>query len=468
MTNIEKVSENKSSQTSSAQLCSSKSSSSKPSSSKPNASKPSPFEPRFYIGLMSGTSADGIDLALVDFDDFDDFAEPADFSSLSTENHDSQPSIPKLIGSFYQAYPPEIRKKITSLYTPSSNEIDQAFALDVELAHLFSDAIDKLLQQENLTASDIIAIGNHGQTIRHRPNLPNPFTLQIGCSQTLATLTNIRVIGQFRRKDMALSGQGAPLVPAFHQAIFKQAEQDVFIINIGGIANITYLPCSPGKSILGFDTGPGNALMDDWFQTNFPNHHNNYDNNGDWAATGTSNKYLLQQLMTDDYFKLPPPKSTGREYFSVEWLMEHLSSYQQNVQLSNQQSNPKSNQLNGQKSGQESDLQKRQPLAINDVQATLINLTASSIADAIKQHAQQAKIYLCGGGVHNDALKNQLILELTNYELTLTNNNGIDTDIVEAMAFAWLAFAYDKKLLSSIPAVTGASKSSTLGTSFYP
>ena len=401
-----------------------------------NRSKSGGNNQKYYIGFMSGTSADGIDLALVDF------------NQLSTENIESVSSIPKLIASFYQAYSPQTRQKITSLYTPSSNEIDQAFALDVELAHLFSDAIDKLLQQEKLNASDIIAIGNHGQTIRHRPNLPNPFTLQIGCCQTLATLTNIRVIGQFRRKDMALGGQGAPLVPAFHQAIFKQAKQDVFVINIGGIANITYLPCSSQKSILGFDTGPGNALMDDWFQTNFPNHTNNYDNNGDWAATGTSNKYLLAQLMADNYFKLPPPKSTGREYFSVEWLTKHLSSFQQGNQQSDQQSN--------------------HPLTVNDIQATLINLTASSISNSIKQHAQQAKIYLCGGGVHNKELKNQLIQQLTNYDVILTDQNGINTDIVEAMALAWLAFAYDKMLLSSIPAVTGASKSSTLGTSFYP
>ncbi|NQY34806.1 MAG: anhydro-N-acetylmuramic acid kinase [Alteromonadaceae bacterium] len=405
-----------------------------------NRSKSGGNNQKYYIGLMSGTSADGIDLALVDF------------NQLSTENIESVSSVPKLIASFYQAYSPQTRQKITSLYTPSSNEIDQAFALDVELAHLFSDAIDKLLQQEKLNASDIIAIGNHGQTIRHRPNLPNPFTLQIGCCQTLATLTNIRVIGQFRRKDMALGGQGAPLVPAFHQAIFKQAKQDVFVINIGGIANITYLPCSSQKSILGFDTGPGNALMDDWFQTNFPNHTNNYDNNGDWAATGTSNKYLLAQLMADNYFKLPPPKSTGREYFSVEWLTKHLSNFQQKKTLNNLQSDQQSNH----------------PLTVNDIQATLINLTASSISNSIKQHAQQAKIYLCGGGVHNKELKNQLIQQLTNYDVILTDQNGINTDIVEAMAFAWLAFAYDKMLLSSIPAVTGASKSSTLGTSFYP
>jgi len=371
-----------------------------------------------YIGLMSGTSADGIDLALADF---------------------SQKK-PKLIASYYRDYTSTIREKITCLYNPASNEIDRAFSLDVELAHLFADAIKSLLKQENLSSDDITAIGSHGQTIRHRPNITHPFTLQIGCCQTLATLTNIKVIGQFRRKDMALGGQGAPLVPAFHKAFFQE-QQDVVLVNIGGIANVTYLPSlstlvNEQRPILGFDTGPGNALMDDWFIHNFPSHVDNYDKNGDWAATGTVNDKLLTQLLTDDYFQLLAPKSTGREFFNMQWLEKHVKDFSS-------------------ASG-------------SDVQATLTKLTALSISNEIKQLAPKAKILLCGGGVHNKKLKNLLIQELTNYEILLTNQSDIDCDIVEAMAFAWLAFAYDKMLLSSIPEVTGASKSCTLGTAFYP
>ncbi|MBL4900286.1 MAG: anhydro-N-acetylmuramic acid kinase [Colwellia sp.] len=407
---------------------------------------------RYYLGLMSGTSADGIDLALVTFD-----------KNNKLEHH----------ASYYQAYSEQTTAKITALYgaennNSKNNEIDRAGELDVELAHLFSNAINAFLAREQLSYDDIIAIGSHGQTIRHRPLAKHPFTLQIGCCQTLATLTNIRVIGQFRRKDMALGGQGAPLVPAFHKTIFsenytcenyisengigdnnidessKENGSDVFVVNIGGIANLTFLPATNKLPVIGYDTGTGNALMDDWFQLHNPNSNNSYDKNGDWAAKGKVNDNLLKQLLSDNYFQLTPPKSTGREYFHLSWLKKQLSHVKQ---ISNQ-----------------------------DVQATLTAFTAMTITNAIKQHSANdtnvTKVYLCGGGTHNDTLKsyiNQQLesespLESNKYELLLTNQKGIDVDQVEAVAFAWLAFAYDKKLLSSISAVTGASKSCTLGT----
>jgi len=392
---------------------------------------------KYYIGLMSGTSADGIDLALVTFDDNQKLAHHA---------------------SYYQAYSNEIANKISSLYcaennNPDNNELDRAFSLDVELAILFAKAINTFLQQEQLSNNDIIAIGSHGQTIRHRPLAKHAFTLQIGCCQTLATLTNIRVIGQFRRKDMALGGQGAPLVPAFHQTIFSERSLDedslqnggdVFVINIGGISNLTFLPVSHKLDVIGYDTGPGNALMDDWFQLHNPNHKNHYDNNGDWAAGGKVNSNLLAQLLADDYFQLAPPKSTGREYFNLSWLEKQLS--------------------------------KVKPVANQDVQATLNAFTAITIVDAIKQHSwvnkTLTKVYLCGGGIHNKTLKNELNQQLKSqtrkYELLLTNQKDIDGDQLEAIAFAWLAFAYDKKLLSSMSTVTGASKSCTLGCAYLP
>lgn len=394
-------------------------------------------EKKYYLGLMSGTSADGIDLALVSFDD------------KNTLKHHA---------SFYQAYKDETAAKIKGLYTaennnPDNNEIDRAFSLDVELAKLFATSINTFLAQQQLSCNDIIAIGNHGQTIRHRPQTAFPFTLQIGCCQTLATLTNIRVVGQFRRKDMALGGQGAPLVPAFHQTIFGESSLgedsikkgcDVFVVNIGGIANLTFLPKNNKLNVIGYDTGVGNALMDDWFQLHHPKHINQYDKNGDWAAQGVVNNDLLKQLLSDVYFQHAPPKSTGREYFNLPWLKKYLT--------------------------------RVSPASAQDVQATLTAFTAITIVDAIKQHSANnkniTKVYLCGGGVHNKVLKNlinqQLKLHTINYELLMTNQKAIDSDQVEAIAFAWLAFAYDKKFLSSMATVTGASKSCTLGNDYLP
>ena len=391
---------------------------------------------KYYIGLMSGTSADGIDLALVTFDDG------------KLEHH----------ASFYQAYSDETAAKITTLYNPNSNEIDRAFELDIELAQLFALAVTSFLAQQQLGPKDIIAIGSHGQTIRHRPQATHPFTLQIGCCQTLATLTNIRVVGQFRRKDIALGGQGAPLVPAFHQTIFSESSlgdcsiadcsikngADVFVVNIGGIANLTFLPASSKLNVMGYDTGTGNALMDDWFKLHTPESKHKYDKNGDWAATGKINPDLLAHLLADDYFQRTPPKSTGREYFHLSWLEKKLVKFK--------------------------------TLAKQDVQATLTAFTAKSIVDAINQHNPKnkkvIKVYLCGGGSHNNTLKNQLnqqlVMSSKNYELFLTNKKGIDGDQLEAIAFAWLAFAYDKKFLSSMSTVTGASKNCTLGSDFLP
>ena len=396
---------------------------------------------QYYLGLMSGTSADGIDLALVTFD-----------KKNKLKHH----------ASYYQPYDDETTAKIVALYcaennNPENNEIDRAFELDIELAQLFAKAIASFLSQEQLSSNNIIAIGNHGQTIRHRPSSKHPFTLQIGCCQTLATLTNIRVVGQFRRKDMALGGQGAPLVPAFHQTIFKEEsvdegaiinDSDVFIVNIGGIANLTFLPATNQLNVIGYDTGTGNALMDDWYRLHNPNSNIHYDKNGDWAATGTINKALLKRLLSDDYFQLAPPKSTGREYFHLSWLKKRL------------------NQV--------------QPITNQDVQATLTAFTATSIVNAIKQHqtgkTKHTKVYLCGGGAHNNTLKKQIDQQLVSesksegkkYELLLTDEKGINGDQLESIAFAWLAFAYDKKLLSSMPAVTGACKSCTLGTAYFP
>ena len=370
---------------------------------------------KFYIGLMSGTSADGIDLALVDF------------NSGATE----------LIASYYQAYDNETRQKITELYQPSNNEIDRAFSLDKTLAHQFSTAIKNLLQQENLLPNDIIAIGNHGQTIRHRPAkntlIDDPFTLQIGCNQTLAVLTGIRVIGDFRTKDVALGGQGAPLVPAFHQYLLPATQNDTFLVNIGGIANITFLPkINSSENILGFDTGPGNALIDAWC---FEHSGNRFDDNGNWGKSGTIDQTLLMQLLSDNYFSLSAPKSTGREYFTLQWLKHFIEPSR---------------------------------ILAEDVQATLTALTAYSISADIKNLSNSADVYLCGGGIENEFCYKLIEQQLNQFNVNKINSLNLNNNALEAMAFAWLAFAYDKKIYGNIPAVTGASKSAVLGCEFLP
>jgi len=383
-------------------------------------------KPQLYIGLMSGTSADGIDLALVDF------------SSSKIE----------LIASYYQAYDETTYQKITALYQPTFNEIDNAFALNVLLAKQFAHAIEQFIAKEQLDISDISAIGNHGQTIRHRPNVTNeitaPFTLQIGCNQTLATLTGLRVIGDFRTKDIVLGGQGAPLVPAFHKALFPHENQDVFVVNIGGIANITYLPADKKASILGFDTGPGNALIDNWYKA----HKNGrFDNNGEWAQSGTVNTTLLQQFLTDDYLQQPAPKSTGREYFTLDWVKNYLTQHNEQPLTENTPN---------------------KPLLNEDIQATLTLLTAQTIADQIHLLSREGNVYLCGGGVLNSVLINHIKQNLNNFNVTNSDAININSDALEACAFAWFAYAFDKKIPGNIPAVTGACKETVLGIEYSP
>ena len=368
----------------------------------------------YYIGIMSGTSADGVDIALVDFS-----SDKVEFKA-----------------HLYQTYNDSFHQKITSLYSPNSNEIDRLGTLEVELAHCFAKAIEKLLIQENITSNDIVAIGCHGQTIRHRPiknaDIDHPFTLQIGCHQTLACLTNIAVIGDFRTKDIALGGQGAPLVPAFHQYLFSPRQQDTFIVNMGGIANITYLPQQASQDVIGFDTGPANALLDEWC---FKHTGKRYDENGVWASQGTIHQALLSILLTDQYFSLSAPKSTGREYFNLTWLMSYLADFS---------------------------------ISPADVQATLSALTAHTIAHEINKLSPKSFVYLCGGGIENNHCYKLLKHELNRHSVNSINSLNLNNNAFEAMAFAWLAFAYDKKIYGNIPTVTGASKETILGIKFYP
>jgi len=361
--------------------------------------------PEFYIGLMSGTSADGIDAALVDFSE----------------------SSPKLIATYYSPYSSSLREKIHALCAPGENEIERLAEIDVLLGKAFANTVNTLLKNQAISPEKIHAIGSHGQTIRHYPKLT--FTLQIGDPNIIAAETGIVTVADFRRKDLAFGGQGAPLVPAFHQQIFSAKEKNRAIVNIGGIANVTLL--SPhNESVLGFDTGPGNTLLDAWIHSQ---QKKPYDENGDWARLGSLNQDLLHALLLDPYFKLAPPKSTGREYFNLDWLQKYLAN---------------------------------RTISPADVQATLVELTAQSIMNAIKTHLQAADVFICGGGVHNQFLIERLRAQSA-FTIKSTEEFGIPPDWVEAIAFAWLAKQTLNRQPGNLPSVTGAKKNTILGGIYY-
>lgn len=364
---------------------------------------------QLYIGLMSGTSADAIDAVLVDLSD-----------------------SATLIAHHSQKLTPELRQRIHKLCTPGDDEIDQMGMLDVELGQHFSQTTIQLLQKAGVASRDIIAIGSHGQTIRHRPpsTCKHAFTLQIGDPNTIAELTGITTVADFRRRDMAAAGQGAPLVPAFHRAIFQSDKSDRAVINIGGMANITWLPRGSADSVTGFDTGPGNVLMDEWI---LEHRQQAYDQNGAWAAEGTPIPALLDELLLHPFFAQQPPKSTGRESFNRAWLAATLA-----------------------KLGE--------PIHPADVQATLLELTAKSIAQSINAVSDAHKeIYVCGGGAYNTQLMLRLSALLDNCEVASTEALGVAPEWIEAMAFAWLAQQTLQHKPGNLRAVTGARRDVILG-----
>lgn len=360
--------------------------------------------PELYIGLMSGTSMDGIDVALVDF---------------------SQ-TQPKLISSHSHRWPDDVQQALIKARNIPDDKLDTLTALDLKTAEIFADACHQLLENTAYQAQDIIAIGNHGQTIRHRPDIDKPFSLQIGNASRLAELTGIDIISDFRTADIEAGGQGAPLAPAFHQAMFYDDKINRVIVNIGGIANITELAKDKNKKITGFDCGPGNTLMDAWIGKQ---EQQNYDADGRLAASGKTNATLLAKLLMDDYFQLAPPKSTGFEYFNLDWLGKYIDA----------EMNPA------------------------DIQSTLCDLTATSIIRAINQYATGTdEIYICGGGANNRELMRRLRL-LTKCPVATTDVLGVHPDWVEAMAFAWLAKQKIHNQVANIPSVTGARHHCVLG-----
>ncbi len=360
----------------------------------------------YYIGLMSGTSADAIDAVLVDL--------PANGPL-------------KLIASHSLPIPEPTRHAIHSLTLPGADEIDRLGALHTELGELFSTAALAVLRATKLTAKDVRAIGSHGQTVRHRPAGTFPFSLQIGNPSVIAERTGITTVADFRARDIAAGGQGAPLVPAFHQYMFHAPGRCRVIVNIGGIANITYLPADHTQPVLGFDTGPGNTLLDAWAQRHLGKAH---DEAGQWAAGGRPADALLEKLLADPYFAAAPPKSTGREHFHSDWLTQKIPA----------------------------------GLRPQDVQATLAELTARGITDAIRRFLPAcAEVFVCGGGAHNRDLMERLRARLKPLPLATTEILGLAPDWVEATAFAWLAHCTLAGKTGNIPSVTGARKPVILG-----
>jgi anhydro-N-acetylmuramic acid kinase len=361
---------------------------------------------QLYLGLMSGTSMDGIDVALVDF----------------SQVH------PHLIACETFPYPPTLVAQLQQLCQPGDNEIERMGQADREVAEVFARASLRLLKDNFIRSDQVVAIGSHGQTIRHMPTGNQAFSLQIGDPNTLAALTGIDVVADFRRKDIALGGQGAPLVPAFHKAVFSHAEQSRIVVNIGGIANLTYLPTQ--GSVLGYDTGPGNTLMDYWCQTHMGQ---SFDAKGQWAAQSRFDAGLLAQLCQHPFFKQNAPKSTGREVFHGQWLIQQLA------------------ELN-------------KTLDPSVVQATLCQLTSHTIAKEVLKFSDVNQIFVCGGGARNEFLMECLESELHEFDVLTTDELGVHPDAVEAMAFAWLAYAHKHGIAGSLASVTGARRDAILGT----
>ena len=352
--------------------------------------------------MISGTSADAIDAALL---------------RVSANGARLEHSISK-------PCPARLRQQIINAST-----IRQFMSVDAALGDIFAATALQLIAESGIAKSKIKAIGSHGQTLWHDPKGKTNNTLQAGDPNRIAWKTGIVTISDFRRMDMAAGGQGAPLVPAFHNWQFKLKQRRACVVNIGGIANISI----PGRKLTGYDTGPGNCLMDSWI---WQCKRKNMDKNGNWANTGTVQAKLLQSMMRDSYFRKQPPKSTGREYFNIQWIKKHTG---------------------------------RNNYRPQDIQATLAQLTANTIAKEVTKNAKHCnKVFICGGGWHNRTLIQKLQQQLQNHEIQSTSTAGIDPDNVEAAAFAWLAWRRLKNQPGTTTSVTGTTKATLLGAIYQP
>lgn len=373
-------------------------------------------EADLYVGCITGTSVDALDLALINV------AADGEVDIVAAE------SAPI---SF------ELRQHLLALGQAENDNIDRLGACDRALGHATADAIQAFLAKSGYDATDIRAIGSHGQTVRHRPpgTTEDPFTLQIGDPNIIAEQTNITTVADFRRRDMAAGGHGAPLVPRFHAALFSSKVPDACVINIGGISNVSLL----GAQLRGFDTGPGNGLLDQWCDKHLSEA---YDKEGVWAAGGKVNEILLDILLADQFFSRPPPKSTGREYFNLAWLEQCAEG--KNLSLA----------------------------AAQDIQATLSQLTATSIARALQNWGGNlSALIICGGGRHNTDLMSRLrhaalMLSDAPHTIEPSEHWGVDGDAIEAAAFAWFAHRRLHHLPGNVAGVTGARGERVLGAIF--
>ena len=369
-----------------------------------------------YIGLMSGTSLDGVDGVLMAF-------------------HDNGQA--NVLSSCAVDFPAQLRAELLALNRPGPNELHRAAVAAHQLAELYAQAVQQLLLHSGLPANAIHAIGAHGQTVRHAPPAPGnaaPYTLQLNQPASLAELCSITVIADFRSRDIAAGGQGAPLVPAFHKQVFGQTGESVAVVNIGGIANITALPAD--ERVLGLDTGPGNVLLDLWCHRHTGR---NYDANGEWAASGKLHAALLSHLLDEPYFQAKGIKSTGRDLFNADWLDARLQGFS----------------------------------SINpaDVQSTLAELTAQTIVQAIVDAPWNGldpkEVLICGGGARNGHLMSRISVLMPQANVLTTDSRGWPVSQVEAAAFAWLAKQTIEGKPGNEPQVTGAKGTRILG-AIYP
>lgn len=365
---------------------------------------------QLYLGALSGTSIDAIDIAIVAI-------EKAGIELVATYSH---------------PFPQALTERLQKLCSPSQNELVHYGLADREFALETARAVQHALSAAGMQPQDITAIGSHGQTVRHHPELSPAFSLQLGCPATIAAETGIAVVSHFRQKDIALGGQGAPLAPALHQALFSAPNYNRAVINLGGIANISWLPAT--GTVTGFDCGPANTLLDAWYQQHHKQGH--YDAHGAWARSGTLLPTLLNTCLADPYFQQAAPKSTGREYFSLAWLHHRLAEF---TAATGHQPDPA------------------------DVQTTLVELTAQTIVHSLQQLDRCEQVYLCGGGVGNDFLVERLEGLAPVIEWHNTAVLGVDPDWVEAILFAWLAHCHVSQQAGNITEVTGAKRPAVLG-----
>lgn len=362
---------------------------------------------------MSGTSLDGVDVALTSL------SESCKFELVTAQTF---------------PFPEVLYRKLQLMIVNQASMLQDLGEIDIALGQLIGLSINKLLATQQLDAKDIIAIGSHGQTICHSPVGEFPFSLQIGNASLIAEITGITTVADFRQRDIAAGGQGAPLVPAFHQSLFGSTTEDRVIVNIGGISNLTLLPASSDESIMGFDTGPGNVLLDYWTKLHL---NKPYDHSGEWAASGKCDNDFLRQLLDEAYFKQAIPKSTGRELFNQQWCETTLASYKQEI-------------------------------TPTDIQATLTELTAQTIANDIATYAKSnSSVFICGGGAHNHHLMSRLQALVGDKKVATTTALGLHPDWVEASAFAWLAHRTINQQTGNLPSVTGAKHAVVLG-AIYP